>query len=135
MRMGIDEKTLLDWSTQIGVTAQREKVEKHQLESIIASLDSIMDERSCLLLTAAFVRRQRCRDLIKPDTEKAIVNVLFELYKRGGNRDDARKLLGIAKWIYKAAENLPPERLRVKTLEEFIRILSEFYKGGSPREY
>jgi hypothetical protein len=140
--MGIEEKTLLDWGTQIGAIAQGERVrkremekrgmEKHQLESIIASLDSIADERSCLLLTAAFVGRQRSREQVGPDTAGVIINILSDLYKKEGNRDDARKLLGIAKWVYEAAESLPPERLKsVRTLEEFVRVLSEFHKGYS----
>jgi hypothetical protein len=72
--------------------------------------------------------------MVGPDTARVIMDILFNLYKKGGNRDDARKLLGIAKWVYEAAENLPPERLRsVTTLEEFVGVLSEFRENSEFR--
>jgi hypothetical protein len=127
----IEEKSLLDWGTRIGAIAQAEDVEKHQLETLIASLESIRDDRECLLLTAAFAKRQYMRDLLGNQTTAEVINALRELHKRG-NREDARKMFGVAKWVYEASEEKKREILREILLKEYEA--SEFKKVVSKEE-
>jgi len=122
---------LLNFGTQIGATARAEGVEKHQLEILLASLESIRDERMCLLLTAAFAERQSKRkresqrELLGPKTAGNVVNALKELYQKGATRKEARKMLGIAKWIYEASEGKNRESLqKVKSIEDFVNLIS-----------
>jgi hypothetical protein len=127
----MEEKLLLDWGTQIGVIAQAEDVEKHQLETLIASLESIRDARECLLLTAAFAKKQHMRELLGNSTATKVIEVLQELYKRG-NREDARKMFGVAKWVYEASEDKKKELLRDILLKEYEA--SELLKNVSKEE-
>jgi hypothetical protein len=136
----MEEKVLLDWGAKIGAIAKAEGVEKHQLETLMASLESIRDNRECLLLTAAFAyrqsnRKERERPLLGIGTAERVRNALRELYEGGGTREDARKVLGIAKWVHEAAERLPRERLReVKSLKEFVDLLSRGEGRGVPEK-
>jgi hypothetical protein len=122
----IEEKSLLDWGTRIGAIAQAEDVEKHQLETLIASLESIRDDRECLLLTAAFAKRQYMRDLLGNQTTAEVINALRELHKRG-NREDARKMFGVAKWVYEASEEKKREILlkEYEASELFKKVVSK----------
>jgi serine phosphatase RsbU (regulator of sigma subunit) len=138
----MEEKDLLDWGARIGAIAKAEEVEKHQLETLMASLESTRDNRECLLLTAAFAHRQSNRmekrageerPLLGSRTAEQVCNALRELYQKGGTREDARKVLGIAKWVHEAAKRLPQGRLReVKSLKEFVDLLSRGEGRGVP---
>jgi hypothetical protein len=85
-------------------------------------------------VTAAFAKRQAQRGFIKSETAKVITNALIWLHEQGGNRETARKMLGFAKWIYEALRYIPPEKraqfVRVKTLDEFLKLLSSPTPGA-----
>jgi len=121
----VEEELLLNFGTQIGVIAKVDGVQKHQLESLLASLESIRDDRKCLLLTAAFAERQFQRGLLGSQTARKVVGALKELYQKGATRKEARKMLGIAKWIYEASEGKNRESLqKVKSIEDFVNLIS-----------
>ncbi|MEM2790941.1 MAG: hypothetical protein QW075_03745 [Thermofilaceae archaeon] len=123
-KTAIDEKLLLDWGARIGLAAKQEGVRSSQLENLIASLDAI-EGRMALLATAAFALRQAER-LGAGRTMARIVNqAMLDLYERNAVKEDARKMLGFAKWVYEAI-TVPPRGLRPEqaTLEELLRRLA-----------
>jgi len=131
----ITEKELLDWGVRIGSQARLAGVEKHQLENLIASLDSVDDPRACLLMTAVFAYRQASRDVIGPSTAVVIRSAMSELYNKSDKpREAARKMLGFAKWVYESTEGIKNlEILRSdpktrETLEGFVEFLARVSK-------
>jgi len=102
--VGIDENFLLDWGTKIGVQAKIDGVRSSQIEGILSSLELISDDKASLLLTAVFALRQAERLRTGRQTARLINEALNEVYERKGNREDARKLLGVAKWVYESLE-------------------------------
>jgi len=123
---GLDEKELLNWGTQIGVLMAIENVEKHQIEQIIASLENTKDPKLSLLLTATFARRQAARRLIGKKTADHISSVMKKLHEKNCTREEARKVLGMAKWVYEIMEGRPErfEELEKLTLEDFIKKIT-----------
>lgn len=121
----IDEKLLLDWGARIGLAAKLDNVNKAQLENLVASLDSI-EGREGLLVAAAFALRQAER-LGTGRTMARIVNqAMLDLYERGAGKEEARRVLGFAKWVYEALAARMPRGLRPEqvTLHELLRQLA-----------
>ena len=102
--MSIDENFLLNWGTKIGVQAKIDGIRPSQIEGILSSLELIPDDKASLLLTAVFALRQAERLRTGRQTAHLINEALGEVYKRNGNREDARKLLDVAKWVYESLE-------------------------------
>jgi hypothetical protein len=117
----VDEKLILDWGTRIALAASNERVRGSQLENFIASLESV-GGREALLATAAFALRQGVR-LNAKSTGRVVANALLDLYSKGGTKDDARKMLGIAKWVYEASEYFKAGKVDYNTitLEDYLR--------------
>jgi len=97
----VDEKWLLDWGARIGVAARRDGVKASQLENLIASLDSV-EEREALLVTAAYALRQMQRLGVGRTMARLVAQALRELYERDGGKEEARKMIGFAKWVFEA---------------------------------
>ncbi len=117
-----DEKSLLDWGARIGVAARSENVKSTQLENLIVSLDSLSGRES-LLLTAAFALRQAERLGRGRNMARLVSRAMLELYEKGAGKDEARKVLGFAKWVCEALgreARINPEQL---TLEQLLRHL------------
>ena len=124
--MGIDENFLLDWGTKIGVQAKIDGVRSSQIEGILSSLELISDDKASLLLTAVFALRQAERLRTGRQTARLINEALNEVYERKGNREDARKLLGVAKWVYESLERrrLPyVGNVRDLTLKKLLEVM------------
>jgi len=119
----VDEKLLLDWGARIGAAARSEGVRPAQLENLIASLDVVQGEREALLVTAAFALRQAQRLGAGRTTARLVSQALLELYEKGYRKEEARKMLGFAKWVYEAVPGFRgrPEQL---TLESLLRQLA-----------
>lgn len=100
-----EEEQILNASARIGVQAAFERMTKAQFENLIASLDFIEDPKASLLVTAAYAHRQAARLGKGRETAKLISNVLNQIYKSNKSREDARKVLGLAKWVFEALEN------------------------------
>jgi hypothetical protein len=125
----VDEKLILDWGTRIGLAVNAEsgrdergeRLGKSQLENLIASLESV-GGREALLATAAFALRQGVR-LKAKSTGRVVANALLDLYSKGGTKDDARKMLVIAKWVFEASEYFKAGRVDYNTitLEDYLR--------------
>jgi hypothetical protein len=119
-----DEKLILDWGARIGVSAQIEGVKASQLENLIVSLENFRG-REALLATAAFAQRQAQRLAAGRATARLISQALLELYEKGAGKEEARKMLGFAKWVFEA--RIPPPRgvrLEQLTLESLLRQLA-----------
>ena len=124
--MSVDENFLLNWGTRIGVQAKIDGMRSSQIEGILSSLELISDERSSLLLTAAFALRQAERLGRGRQTARLINEALSEVYRLGGGKEDGRKLLGVAKWVYESIEHqrLPyVGNVRELTLEKFLEAI------------
>jgi hypothetical protein len=119
----IDEKLLLDWGARIGAAARSENLERTQIENIIASLDALQS-REALLATAAFALRQAQRLHTGRTTARLISQALLDLYEKGAGKDEARKALGFAKWVYEALAAGFRGRPEQLTLESLLRQLA-----------
>jgi len=77
-------------------------------------------------LTAAFAKKQSGRGLVGNQTTTKVIDALGELYKIGGNREDARKMFGVAKWVYEASKEKKEllRKMEVRSIEEFVGLLS-----------
>jgi len=121
----VDEKLLLDWGARIGAAAYSERIASSQLEELIASLDSVQG-REALLVTAAFAWRQAQRLKAGRTTARLVSQAMLELYEKGYKKEEARKMLDFAKWVYAAVSEFRgfrgrPEQL---TLESLLRQLA-----------
>jgi hypothetical protein len=97
----VDESSLLDWGAKIGAAARRERVRSAQIENLIASLDSV-EGREALLATAAFALRQAQRLGSGQGMARFVAQAMLDVYEKGGGKEEARKVLGFAKWVYEA---------------------------------
>jgi hypothetical protein len=118
----VEEKLLFDHGTRIGVAALIDRVARSQIENIIASLDTV-EGREALLVTAAFARRQAKRNKVGTRMANFIVKALLELYEKGCGKEEARKVLGFAKWIY-GIEFTPRGSHDQLTLQEYLKQLA-----------
>ena len=118
------EKLILDWGARIGAAARYEEMRAAQLENLIASLDAIQG-REALLATAVFALRQAQRLGAGRTTARLVNQALLDLYEKGGGKDEARKMLSFAKWVYEAlAVARPRVRAEQLTLEELLKHLA-----------
>jgi len=112
----IPEKDLLDWATRIGVQAKFDGLNKTQIENLISSIDIVEGDESSLLVVPAYAYRQSNRLRKGRNTATLIKEAFTWLYDNGGTKDDARKLLGLAKWIFEGVEKTRIPRVDVKKL-------------------
>ena len=121
--MPVDITFILDWAARIGVQAKLDGVSRAQLESLLASLETVEDPKHCVLVTAAFAERQAAR-LGGRRMARLVNEALSEIYKEGGGREEARKLLGLAKWVFEAIERvrfpISPSEVDKLTFREFL---------------
>lgn len=120
----IDEKLVLDWGARIGFAARVENVRPAQLENLLASLDTV-EGPEALLVTAAFAQRQAERLGTGRTMARLINQAMLELYERGAGKDEARRMLGFAKWIYEALGTRTPRGVRPDqlTLHDLLKQL------------
>ncbi|NHV98446.1 MAG: hypothetical protein HA496_02225 [Thaumarchaeota archaeon] len=114
----ISDKEALDIATKIGVQAKFDGLTKSQFENLLSSLDYVQDPKASLLVAAAFAYRQTSRLGKGKRTADLVANALERIYREGG-KEDARKLLGLAKWIFEIVEKTRLER----TPNEFTDLL------------
>lgn len=116
-------KTLLDYATKIGVQARYDRVEKAQIENLLASLEMVEDSQISPLVTAAYAHRQAARLKRGYRTAKLINEAMDWLYRQNLGREEARRLLGMAKWIFESLEKV---RLSIDVRDlTFQKLLGE----------
>jgi hypothetical protein len=120
----IGEEEVLNLATKIGVQAKIDGVTRAQFENILSSLELVEDSKASLLVTAAFAHRQAAR-LGGRRMAELINDAMRKLYDANCGKEDARKLLGFAKWIFESIEEvrLPQVAVRSLTLKDFLDIL------------
>lgn len=124
----ITETELLNWGIKIGFQAKKDDVKVHQLENLIESLEGV-EENNALLFTAAFAKRQASRkeegrSLLGKNTARTVIDAMKYLHEHGAGRNEARKVLGFAKWVFEALEGADLPSQEPTNLEEFVRIIS-----------
>jgi hypothetical protein len=120
----ISDKEILDIATRIGVQARFEGLTRSQFENLLSSLDYVQDPKVSLLVAVAFAYRQASRLGRGRRTANLVANALERIY-REGEKDDARKLLGLAKWIFEIVEKTRLEKIP----NEFMDLMKML--GGS----
>lgn len=117
------EKIILDYAAKIGVQAKLDNLAKNQIEQIIASLESIEDEKLSLLVTASFAYRQAERLERGSRAAYHIAQAMKELHEKNYGRELARKTLGLAKWIYESIQNRRDINRPVNNFQEYLNLL------------
>jgi len=117
------EKILLDYAARIGCLAKVENVPQSQLEQIIASLENSEDTRYALLICATFAKRQANRLGKGWNMASAIVEAMKTLYEKNAGKEEARKVLGLAKWVRESLEDIRVPQQGVKDYEEYLNYL------------
>lgn len=122
----ITDKQMLDEGARLAALAKIGDVKLTQINQLIEVINSLGDSRESLLYLAAFVSRQVGRRAIPSDFGRELKNALLEYYRMGLGRDEARRLLGIIKWVYEALQkarvNYGALR-RARTIEEVLRLI------------
>ncbi|MCS7132734.1 MAG: hypothetical protein NZ918_03310 [Aigarchaeota archaeon] len=125
--MSLRLEEILNLGARIGIQAKFDHVERAQIENIISSLDFVEDKKLSLLVTALFAERQAERLRRGHNTARLINDAMTKLFTSGLEKEHARQLLGIAKWVYEAAErrrlNLRVEDIPKLTLKEVLEHL------------
>ncbi|MCC6015144.1 MAG: hypothetical protein LM564_05525 [Desulfurococcaceae archaeon] len=120
------EELLLNWGARIGAAAFVDRVKASQVENIIAALD-VIEGREALLLTALFAQRQARRLGMGENMARLVRQAMLELYDKSLSKEEARKVLGIAKWVFEALQGsgaqLRREQLDKLTLKELLTML------------
>lgn len=112
------EQLIVDYSARIGIQARLERIARSQLEQVMSSLENVEDEKLSLLVTAAFAFRQAKR-LGGQRTANIIGEAMEKLYENNCGKEQARKMLGLAKWVYESFENKPDVK-PVSSFKEYI---------------
>jgi hypothetical protein len=122
-RANVDESLLLDWGARIGAAARSENVRAAQIENLIASLDTI-EGRQALLVTGAFALRQAQRLGSGRTMARLVLQAMLDLYEKGGGKEEARKALGFAKWVYEAHPVGYRGRFEQLTLSDILKQMA-----------
>ncbi|MEM3661054.1 MAG: hypothetical protein QXU11_11810 [Thermoproteota archaeon] len=101
----MSEGEALDIATRIGIQAKFEYLTKTQIENLLSSLDFARDPKASLLVSAAFAYRQAARLRKGKRTAALVAEALKQVYEKG-EKEDARKILRLAKWIFEIVENI-----------------------------
>lgn len=117
------EKIILDYAARIGSFAKVEGVASSQLEQIIASLENSKDRRYALLYCAAFAKRQASRLGRGNRMAYEIVEAMKELYEKNLGKEEARKLLGLTKWVRESLEDVRVPFQGVKDYQEYLNLI------------
>jgi len=127
--MVLEYSTLLDYAAKIGMQAALENITKTQVENLLASLDLVEDPRISFPLVSAFAYRQAARHKKGYNTARIVDELMDKLYKSGEEKEKAKFVLGLAKWIYEIADNyklpkiVPEINVNTLTFEKFLEIL------------
>jgi hypothetical protein len=116
---------MLDWGARIGAAARRDNVKASQLENMIAAFESFTDPKASLLGVAAFALRQAERLGSGRTMARLVVRAMEELYNKGCSKEEGRKILGFAKWIFEALREYRGDVERL-TIEQVLNEIAKF---------
>ncbi|MCD6208869.1 MAG: hypothetical protein J7J67_01595 [Thermoproteales archaeon] len=122
----ITDKQMLDQGARLAVLARMGRVEVSQINQLIEVINSLGASRESLLYLAAFVSRQASRRAISRDFGRELKNLLLQYYNSGLGRDEARRLLGIVKWLYEALSGVRVDfktLQRARTIEDVLKLI------------
>ncbi|RLE60150.1 MAG: hypothetical protein DRJ32_03365 [Thermoprotei archaeon] len=102
----------------------RGKFDKAQVNKLIEVLEASPEKEAIQYLTA-FISRQSSKGLINRDAARELTRFFFSLSNVKNPKEEARKFLGIFKWLYEAAERAYLRNVNCGklTYEQFIRIV------------
>jgi hypothetical protein len=118
----IDEKQLLEWGARIGAVARSECAPPFFFTHIIASLDAITG-REALCFTGVAAARFAERYYCSQRTAKQVAQAMLGIYEGGGGKEEARRVLGFARWVYEALRRPVPHAETV-TILDVLRCLT-----------
>jgi hypothetical protein len=118
----LDEGLVLNWGAKVGATARSECAPASFFTYTIASLDEF-SSREALCFVAVVARRFSERYFCCYRTAEVTVRALLDAYGKGGGKEDARRILGFAKWVYEALRR-PVFYAESVTLLDVLRCLA-----------
>jgi hypothetical protein len=118
----LSERLVLDWGAKIGAVARSEFAPAFFFTHVIASLDEF-SSRETVCFTAIAARRFAERYCCCYQTAEVVAQAMYDIYEKGGGKEDARRLLGFAKWVYEALRR-PVPRAESATLLDVLRCLA-----------
>jgi hypothetical protein len=74
------------------------------------------------LICAAYTKRQANRLGRGNRTAQAIIEAIKEIYSRNGGKEEARKLLGLAKWVRESLDDIRIHQA-VNNFGEYLDLL------------
>ncbi len=95
-------KDMIDKAARIAALAKNEKVSSAQLANIQEVMLTEGDERTCFLITAAFVLRQSSRMRRGQNMSREMARQFYEMYNDNFTRESGLVFLGLVKWMYEA---------------------------------
>uniref|UniRef100_A0A7C2FYR0 Uncharacterized protein n=1 Tax=Thermosphaera aggregans TaxID=54254 RepID=A0A7C2FYR0_9CREN len=120
----------LNIGAQIGVAFCKDGSSSRQVENILIALESV-EGRESLLIVAAFAHRQAQRTKTLGFSAKLIGDAMLKIYNSGGGKEDARIVLGVAKWVFEALGGKDESKggKNTKTCEKAGKLLEQLQKG------
>lgn len=117
----ISDERMLDVAAKAASIAKKNGiVDKSQVSKLLSILETVGDDRSCLLILSAYIYRQVNKREIDRDTSKVLSSFLLEMYNKSMVRRDARKFLGMFKWLFESIERTYVSRT-VNNYTEFVK--------------
>lgn len=118
MPQSITEEEMLDLAARIAVQARLDKVDRSQIENLLASVEIASDPKNSPWIVALHAYKQagRGEKIMGSKTASLIYEAMRRLSETGGNKEDARKLLGLVKWIYESFGREEKEESEAKEL-------------------
>jgi hypothetical protein len=104
---------LLNWATEIAVTAKRDTIASGQINSILSFAQEYRNDINTVMLYIMY-QAQRLRFT---NTAKILVNKISELKN---SPDDVIRLLGYVKWIYEIIERIKVD-YSTKKFEDLVK--------------
>lgn len=129
MSKPITEEEMLDLAAKIAVQAKIDRVDRSQIENLLAVVEIASDPKNSPWIVALYAYRQAERDKISIKTADLIYEAMSRLSKAGSGREDVRRLLGFVKWIYESLE-IAKGKLRVDVKGLKFQDVLEMLKGG-----
>lgn len=123
-------RDLTELGVKLGVRWKVDGVQSTQINKLLELLNSESDERLALVLVSLFSHKQASRNIIRQSSAREISNAMQEILasKKSNLKAEARKVLGVAKWVYEALERkrIPPERAEeIKDYGSLLKFLGE----------